>query len=279
MRWWIGAHSVQHAMIPVSDKLLDISSEIVQKLRSVLRYMNGVLSKTIKVEKMAEKSHFDRYILSLLHDFDQNIKNLYENYQYNYVTATINNFMTNDISGVYMHLCKDRLYCGSDSEFACIRDVLENVYKISCKAMWPLIPFLVEESWSYFDESSFYKTEIKSNPSWKDENLEKTFQSPFELKRNLYKQIKDVNTWLLNVEISVPETKIQELQKLHPNTEMTDSELTEILQIGSLSLLPTKNDDYEFKIKQNDENLCPRCRRFRIKDGVCVRCSIALASK
>lgn len=284
MRWWIAAHSVQHAMIPVSDKLLEGSAEIVQKLRSVLRYMNGVLSKprvTNETSSESKRKHLDRYILSLLYDFDQNIQEMYENYQYNHVTSLINNFITNDISGVYLHLCKDRLYCGSDSDFACIQEVLQHIYKVSCKVMWPLIPFLVEESWSYYDKDSFYKTEIKSEASWKDKKVVETVQTALELKRNLYKHVKDVNTWQLDVEIDVPENKIEHLLKLHPHTNgiVTDSELTEIAQVASVSLQSTTNPDFHFKIKQKDGNLCPRCRRFSVMDSVCSRCAIVLASK
>lgn len=284
MRWWIGAHSAQHAMIPVSDNLLEGSSEVVQKLRSVIRYMNGVLSKPTTLDKSSSKkkqTHLDQYILSLLYDFDENIHKLYENYQYNHVTSVINNFITNEISGVYLHLCKDRLYCGSDSEFACIRDVLENIYKVSCKAMWPIIPFLVEESWSYYKDESFYKSEIKSKPEWKNENVVETIKTALDLKRNLYKNIKDVNTWLLDVEIAIPGNKLPQLLKLHPqiNNPLTDSELTEICQVSSVSLQGTTKEDFDFKIKQKEGNLCPRCRRFSIKDTVCGRCAIVLGSK
>lgn len=285
MRWWIAAHSVQHAMIPVSDKLLEGSAEVVQKLRSVLRYINGVLSRKSSIPDKNSlrnsRTYLDRYILSLLYDFDQNIHKLYENYQYNHVTSVINNFVTNDISGVYLHLCKDRLYCGSDTEFTCIQEVLEHIYKVSCKAMWPIIPFLVEESWGYYQDESFYKTEIKSNVEWKDEEVVETFQTTLELKRNLYKHIKDVNTWLLDVEINAPDNKFNDIFKLHPHTNgpETDSELTEILQVASVSLQNTTKTDFDFKINQKDGNLCPRCRRFSVKDTVCTRCAIVLASK
>lgn len=284
MRWWIGAHSVQHAMIPVSDKLLEGSAEVVQKLRSVLRYMNGVISNPMPCDESSSKmtrTHLDRYILSLLYDFDQNIHKLYDNYQYNHVTSVINNFITNEISGVYLHLCKDRLYCGSDADFVGIQDVLQHIYKVSCKAMWPIIPFLVEESWGYYKDESFYKTAVTSLPEWKDEPAVKTFEAALDVKRNLYKHIKDVNTWLLDVEIAVPENRMPEILKLHPHTEMpmSDSELTEVCQVSSVSLQSTTKDDYGFKIRRKEGNLCPRCRRFSIKDIVCSRCSLVLGSK
>ncbi|XP_063701392.1 isoleucine--tRNA ligase, mitochondrial [Culicoides brevitarsis] len=279
MRYWIAAHSVQHAMIPVSDKLLEGSAETVQKLRSTLRYMNGVLSKEVSTGNAANRTHLDRYILSLLHEFDENIQKLYESYQYNHVTSTINNFITNEISGVYLHLCKDRLYCGTDADFACIQNILEHAYKVSCKAMWPIVPFLVEESWSYYKNESFYKTPVKSDIAWKDEKVVETLKVAFDMKRSLYKHIKDVNTWLLDVEIAVPSNKLQEINKLQKESFSLDSELVEICQVSSISLKNSEKEDYEFKIKQKDGNLCPRCRRFFCETTVCKRCEEVLMKK
>lgn len=78
------------------------------------------------------------------------IFNLYDCYEYNRVVANIQHFVTNQISAIYVNLIKDRLYCGTSAEIADIRYTLEKCYSILNKTLWPIAPFLVEESWSYY---------------------------------------------------------------------------------------------------------------------------------
>lgn len=80
--------------------------------------------------------------------------NSYGRYEYNRVIAIIQNFVTNQISSVYVNLIKDRLYCGTLEEIADIRFVLEKCYSILNKTLWPIVPFLVEESWSYYGKKN-----------------------------------------------------------------------------------------------------------------------------
>lgn len=287
MRWWIAAHSVQHTIVPVSHSLLEGSAEIVQKLRSLLRYMNGVIGKSTNDSNNSKigMTHLDRYMLDLLQKFDSNITQLYGKYQYNYVTAAINNFVTNDVSGMYVHLNKDRLYCGSDTEFKTIQNVILAIYKIVCKTAWPIIPHLIEESWSYFKDDSFYKTEIKLDLHKLDENFPKKMTEILDVKHQLYQRIKDVNTWMLDVKIRAPQLKIDTLKLLHPTIEepLEDSELTDIFQVSSIALVPDfESSDVLFEIVKEDKALCPRCRRFNMKntdDLVCIRCKIVLKTK
>lgn len=75
----------------------------------------------------------------------------------------IQNFVTNQISAIYLHLIKDRLYCGSNVEIEDIRFTLEKCYYSLNKALWPIAPFMVEESWSYYgkDINIYFSKRIK----------------------------------------------------------------------------------------------------------------------
>lgn len=62
-----------------------------------------------------------------------------------------------------MHLIKDRLYCGTPNDIEDIKATLQKCYTVLCKSLWPITPFLVEESWGYYRKafSSLFKNFYK----------------------------------------------------------------------------------------------------------------------
>lgn len=71
-------------------------------------------------------------------------------------------------------------------------------------------------------------------------------------------------------------------QPLFDNQPKTSSQLTEILQVGSVVFELSSTDDDEFKVQLTSENisLCTRCRRFGVMEGsdICSRCTDVLDS-
>lgn len=84
MRWWIASHATQHASIPVSYKLFDSSAENVQKIRSVFKYLLGVIGQkpdmqsqnniddTLDIQTRNLK-YLDKYMLHQLQEFHENV--------------------------------------------------------------------------------------------------------------------------------------------------------------------------------------------------------------
>lgn len=71
---------------------------------------------------------------------------------------------------------------------------------------------------------------------------------------------------------------------MHMNLMEADdsSELCEILQVSSITLTPSENNDYISMSTQTiDGSLCPRCRRFAldISETLCRRCENVLMEK
>lgn len=76
---------------------------------------------------------------------------MYELFEYNRVCAHILNFVANPLSGLYLHVIKDRLYCDSLSNSDGAQLVLATALGILCRGLWPILPHLVEEAWSHYD--------------------------------------------------------------------------------------------------------------------------------
>ncbi|XP_058813036.1 isoleucine--tRNA ligase, mitochondrial [Topomyia yanbarensis] len=290
LRWWVAAHAIQNTSIPVSHKLLTASAENVQKIRGIMRYLLGVISTRGQVKSDAScLNHMDRYYLQQLQKLHDTIFTLYDSYQYNKASAIILTFCTSTLSGFYLHLIKDRLYCGLDEQYHSLQAILAQTFNILCKVLWPITPFLVEESWSYHKaEEPFYKSCHQLKPAIEFANCATTpaiVEQALDLKRHIFQQQHmEINAWLLTVDISLPKSSLLLLQKLHPtlNRPCSDSELTEILQVGAVCLRESSDDGMAIKIDKLDSQLCPRCRRFVLDtehSSICQRCETVLKAK
>lgn len=155
LRWWVASHATQNSQIEVSKRLLDSSTESVQKIRSVLRFILGIVENMgnknveLNITECIELATLDRAMLYKMHIFDDQMTSLYGSYQFNRAATNILNFVTNDLSASYMHLIKDRLYCDSKDNYLKLQQVFYVIYSVLSKHLYPIVPFLVEEVWSY----------------------------------------------------------------------------------------------------------------------------------
>ncbi|XP_017476713.1 PREDICTED: isoleucine--tRNA ligase, mitochondrial isoform X1 [Rhagoletis zephyria] len=290
LRWWVASHGAQNMSITVSDKLLQQAAHNVSKIRAILRYLNGVIgeiSEEIQNGIDSRSIHLNRYILSALVEYENEIRQLYDACEYNRVVTSVQNFTANEISAIYVHTIKDRLYCGDETDLRNIRYTLLNCYKILCSTLWPIAPFMVEESWHYYDpKSAFHQQNFNASPAWKDSNAEKAINAALEVKRLINQQAGRTNSFNLAVEIEINKNnkQMQLLMALQQEVGVPvySSELCELLQVQTVTLQPSNMDDAcNVKIQKLELNLCARCRRFAVEstDCVCARCAQVLSGK
>ncbi|XP_059226112.1 isoleucine--tRNA ligase, mitochondrial [Stomoxys calcitrans] len=296
LRWWVASHGTQHMAITVSEKLLQQAADGISKIRLTLRFLNGVIG-TKRGNDSQSKQHTSRltylnqYLLSKLVDFDQKINTLYASHEYNRVVANIQNFVANQMSSMYLHLIKDRLYCGSEAEIESIRFTMEKCYIILNKALWPIVPFLVEESWSYYDpKSAFYQQTFEPESTWKNDQIELIVETALEVKRLANQKSNfSKNSWLLAASVKCSnDGHFKMLQHLHQphsndNDANSDSELCEILQVQSVTLIKScdPSSEVDVDLTEIEGTLCPRCRRYAVisANEICSRCCKVLETQ
>uniref|UniRef100_A0A182SAV3 isoleucine--tRNA ligase n=1 Tax=Anopheles maculatus TaxID=74869 RepID=A0A182SAV3_9DIPT len=299
LRWWVCAHATQNTSIPVSHKLLGTSAENVQKLRGILKFLLGVIAPegTDSVRKCVDiryeqLHHVDRYYLQQLESFHRNVFALYDSYQHNKATAIILNFCQSTLSGLYLHVIKDRLYCGTSEEHSNLKAILDATYRILSKVLWPIVPFLVEESWTYYEPDYFYKSNQTHRPTvtpLPTQQSVSAIECALDLRHAVYQQAQlNVNTWLLEVAVGCSDNDLALLTMLHPSLNVPErsTELCELLQVGSVTLLKASACENRFtgKVKKSDQPLCQRCRRYLVSElektfPICERCSVILSQR
>jgi isoleucyl-tRNA synthetase len=88
---------------------------------------------------------------------------------------------------------------------------LKPTYLLLCKVLWPITPFLVEESWSYLDKNCFYQNEEIPLTNWSFEESVRVIEKALEVRKNLGAQISEINSWKLRVKIETSQENLEDL--------------------------------------------------------------------
>ena len=111
LRYWVGAHACQSSSIQVSDRILASSKQETDRIRSILRFVISNLNEFDEPIHFKEMKLVDQYLLHCLAKYFQKISRFYDNMQFNQVCILTQNFVANEVSGFYLSIIKDRLYC------------------------------------------------------------------------------------------------------------------------------------------------------------------------
>jgi isoleucyl-tRNA synthetase len=91
----------------------------------------------------------ERYILHRLTEIGDGVTRNYVDFDYKRIFATLNQFMTVDLSAFYFDIRKDTLYCepiSSVTRKACLT-VIEEVFRATVLWLAPMLCFTAEEAW------------------------------------------------------------------------------------------------------------------------------------
>lgn len=161
------------------------------------------------------------------------IKRAHDQYELSGTTKILNNFITNELSAQYLHYSKDKLYCSSISDANGARDVMLAAYCVISKNLWPIVPFLVEECWSYYgknnfaasfgmwfikttilfaDNEPFFKTPVVVPQWWQNSEFDDAIAAAHQLKHGVSQKCTAFKNWRFNVTACVNSTTASSLQ-------------------------------------------------------------------
>ncbi|XP_003699827.3 isoleucyl-tRNA synthetase, mitochondrial [Megachile rotundata] len=283
LRWWVTNHGAQHSHVPVSKELLEKSQYCINKLRLIVRFLLGALHyRCPDANLKPEYRTIDKYMLYLLYCYSKQVQQYYDNYEYPTACRTIMNFISNDVSALYCTLIKDRLYCEevtSPMRISVVK-VMEAILNVLVRSIAPIVPHLAEETWLYYhgyDESVeplHHTKPYKVLDSWNVPETAKQMDAALQLRKYLLNNT-NTNTWKLHGIIQATSEDFIYLSHLQNEKRSSVSELCEILQLSSITLIENKSlEKSEIEIHDISITLCQRCRRFSNIDnnGLCLRC-------
>jgi isoleucyl-tRNA synthetase len=150
LRLWVALSDYQ-SDLKISDGILQQTAEQYRKLRNTFRFLMANVDGLEKIVEPSEYGELDRWILSRAKDVFASVNSSFQEYDFLRGFATLNNFVTNELSGIYMDITKDRLYC--DAKHSASRESTQSAMVLMSKAMMalvaPVLTYTIDEVLDY----------------------------------------------------------------------------------------------------------------------------------
>lgn len=148
LRYWVAATDYTREVC-VSDNILKGCAEGYRKLRNTLRFLVSNLDTL--TEHVTVMMPIDSWIMSTTYYAFQSVYESFDKYEFWVGLHKLNNYIVNDLSGIYMNAAKDRLYCEpiySEARRSCqyaIRQILRGLIRLIA----PIFTYTANEVLSY----------------------------------------------------------------------------------------------------------------------------------
>ncbi|WP_044415955.1 isoleucine--tRNA ligase [Halarcobacter anaerophilus] len=281
LRLWVAMSDYQNDQ-KISDNILKQNAELYRKIRNTARFLLANVNDLEKIVPVENMGILDKWILSRAKKTFDEIEASFSIYEYSKGLNKLNNFLVVDLSGIYLDVCKDRLYCddkndihriASQSAMAMIlKKLISTLACILTYTMDELLEFapkfLKGNAKDIFDFEKVILPEVESNLN--DEILllakDKFSEAIDTLKKD--KVIKST----LELEISTNCETILALEKVEAQDWFLVSSVTDEKQDEVLTSF--KVEDFEFTVAKAKGSKCPRCWKFTStsEETLCSRC-------
>ncbi len=150
LRMWVCASDYADDL-RIGPEILKTTVDTYRKLRNTIRWMLGNLAHFREEDRVAyaDMPGLERYILHRLSEIGESVRRNYADFDYKRIFATLNQFMTVDLSAFYFDIRKDTLYCepiSSVTRKACLT-VIEEVFRATVFWLAPMLCFTAEEAY------------------------------------------------------------------------------------------------------------------------------------
>jgi isoleucyl-tRNA synthetase len=178
LRMWVCASDYADDL-RIGPEILKTTVDTYRKLRNTIRWMLGNLAHFREEDRVAyaDMPGLERYILHRLTEIGESVCRNYADFDYKRIFATLNQFMTVDLSAFYFDVRKDTLYCepiASVARKACLT-VIEEVFRATVFWLAPMLCFTAEEAYlsRYGADAGSVHLELfpEIPAAWRDDEL------------------------------------------------------------------------------------------------------------
>jgi isoleucyl-tRNA synthetase len=178
LRLWVGSCDYWDDQ-RVGPEILKTTVDTYRKLRNTIRWMLGNLGHLRDEDRVSFDAmpELERLMLHRLSELDALVREAYAAFDYKRIFATLNAFMTVDLSAFYFDVRKDALYCdpiSSVTRKACL-NVLDHLFHSTVNWLAPILCFTTEEAWLCRHPSPEGSVHLEMFPQmpaeWRDERL------------------------------------------------------------------------------------------------------------
>ena len=281
LRLWV-AMSDYSTDLKISDNILKQVSEQYRKIRNTIRFLLASTSDLNEIET-SNFTRLDRWILTRAANAFASAEAAFRNYDFSKGFNALLNFLSADLSGIYLDICKDRLYCDAPDEPR--RRSAQSAIALITRALLPLIaptltytidevmqfaPHIIKEGKEDVFDLIYKQVEFDDFIEF-DEILINSREKFFELIDALKKDKIIKSTLELVLQTSSNEILSNDILGVADWFMVSD---VDTLQSGE-ALAEFKINDEIFRLVKSSKHKCPRCWKFNAKepDELCPRCA------
>lgn len=154
LRYWVASVDY-HKDVSIGPEVLKTVQTNVQKIRITLKWILGCLSSFDPKNLESAKDSMtilDEVALHALETVSSTVHSSLTTFNFFRATSALNTYINQDLSAFYFETLKDRLYTGTVSDRLAAQVVLYHIFHETLVMIGPIIPLVVEESWSLMPE-------------------------------------------------------------------------------------------------------------------------------
>ncbi|MCW9026400.1 MAG: isoleucine--tRNA ligase [Thiovulaceae bacterium] len=286
LRLWVASSDYQ-GDLKISDGILKQTAESYRKLRNTFRFLLANINDLETLTPVKDMGELDRWILKVSGDVFESVHSAFSKYDYVNGMNTLNNFIANELSGIYMDITKDRLYCdGKNDTHRCASQcAMAMIVKQLLTLMAPIITYTCDEivenapaiiKGDKEDIFDFVYEPMEKVESSLDGEYMKKARFGFGSAIDALKKDKTIKS-ALELVIYTNSEKVLALDSIEAEDWFVVSGVSN--EKGETELGSFKVEDDEFIIYKAEAHKCPRCWKFNseAEDATCPRCSEVLA--
>ena len=286
LRLWVALSDYQ-SDLKISDGILKQTAEQYRKIRNTFRFLLANVDDLDGFVSLDEYKEIDRWILNRAKEVFDSIKASFDEYDFLRGFATLNHFITNELSGIYMDITKDRLYCEAKNSTTrrATQSAMAHISKAMLGLVAPVLTYTVDEILDYAPEKfkdgvdsvfDLVYTPVPTVPSSFDDKILLEARVKFSEAIDRLKKEKIIKSTLeLEIvgDLSLFDIKdSKDLEDWFVVSAMRTSSTSE--EVASFEL-----EGKRYIVQKATDYKCPRCWRFTSKaeDCACERCSEVVA--
>ena len=151
LRLWVALSHYQSDQ-NISDEILKQVGEQYRKIRNTIRFLlaNAAINPQDMVSK-DELGQIDRWILSECDRVFDEAYHYFDEYEFAKALGVVMNFLTNELSGIYLDLCKDILYCDSADSIRrrAIQSAMVMILRSLLHFIAPILTYTADEAFNH----------------------------------------------------------------------------------------------------------------------------------
>ncbi|PAF46389.1 isoleucine--tRNA ligase [Helicobacter sp. 12S02634-8] len=290
LRLWVGMNDYQNDL-SVSVNFFKQISEQYRKIRNTIRFLLANTNDLQALVAPNELSEIDRWILQKAHEVFTQVEALFGRYDFVKGLGILMGFLTNELSGIYLDLCKDSLYCDS----ACSRARLAHQSAMALigtnllHLLAPIITYSADEALSFAPEvikggaKDIFELQKIDIPHTFDLNIHTDFGELLEIRSHFGEAIdtlkkQKVIKSSLELGIGVDGERFKDLAEWLIVSCVVETSCVPQSAIVDTFRAKSLGEEREFVIFKTDKHRCPRCWRYVSDrcDTLCDRCQEVL---